>query len=77
MAIEALHSGLDVIKVLQHATVEAGRLCGVVYAGACQHGSQAQGGAQTDAMQGHLVDAAYHRAKANFRRVSGSIHLIR
>jgi hypothetical protein len=31
-----------------------------------RHGSQAQGGAQTDAMQGHLVDAACHRAKANF-----------
>jgi hypothetical protein len=28
-------------------------------------------------MQGHLVDAAYHRAKANFRRVFGSIHLVR
>jgi hypothetical protein len=28
-------------------------------------------------MQGHIVDAACHRAKANFRRVSESVHLIR
>jgi hypothetical protein len=28
-------------------------------------------------MQGHLVDAAYHRAKASFRRVSGSVHIVR
>jgi hypothetical protein len=33
----------------------------------CRHGSQAQGGAQADAMKGHLVDALFHRAKASFR----------
>jgi hypothetical protein len=77
MATEALHSGLDVVKVLRRATVEAGRLHGVVDAGARRHGGQAQGGAQTDAMQGHLVDAAYYRAKANFQRVSGGVHLVR
>jgi hypothetical protein len=77
MAIEALHSGLDVVKVLRRATVKTGRLPGVVDAGARQYGGQAQGGAQTDATQGHLVNAAYHRAKANYRRVSGSVHLVR
>jgi hypothetical protein len=34
-----------------------------------RHGSQAQGGAQTDAVEGHLVDAVFHRAKASFRCV--------
>jgi hypothetical protein len=28
-------------------------------------------------MKGHLIDAVFHRAKAGFRRVSGSIHLVR
>jgi hypothetical protein len=28
-------------------------------------------------MEGHLVDAVFHRAKASFRRVPGSIHLVR
>jgi hypothetical protein len=45
-------------KVLRRATVEVGRLPGVVDAGVRRHGGQAQGGAQTDAMQGHLVNAA-------------------
>jgi hypothetical protein len=29
-----------------------------------------------DAMEGHLVDAVFHCAKASFRRVSGSVHLV-
>jgi hypothetical protein len=41
-----------------------------------RHGSQAQGGAQADAMKGHLVDAVFHRAKASFRCVSRSVHLV-
>jgi hypothetical protein len=28
-------------------------------------------------MEGHLVDAVFHRAKASFRRVPGSVHLVR
>jgi hypothetical protein len=28
-------------------------------------------------VEGHLVDAVFHRAKASFRRVSGSVHLVR
>jgi hypothetical protein len=43
----------------------------------CRHGSQAQGGAKTDVVEGHLVDAFFHRAKASFRCVSGSVHLVR
>jgi hypothetical protein len=27
-------------------------------------------------MEGHLVDAVFHRAKAGFRCVPGSIHLV-
>jgi hypothetical protein len=76
-AMAALHSGLDVVKVFRRATIEAGRQPGVVDIGACSHGGQDQGGAHMDTMQGHLVNAAYHRAKANFRRVSGSVHLVR
>jgi hypothetical protein len=30
------------------------------------HGGQAQGGAQVDAVEGHLVDSVFHRAKASF-----------
>jgi hypothetical protein len=42
-----------------------------------RHGSQAQGGAKADAMKGHLIDAAFHRAKASFWCVSESVHLVR
>jgi hypothetical protein len=41
MAIEALHGDLDVVEVLRRATIEAGRLPGVVDAGARRHGGQA------------------------------------
>jgi hypothetical protein len=75
MAIEALHSGLDVVEVLWRATVEAGRLRGVVDTGARRHGGQAQGGAQMNAMQDHLVDAAYHRAKATSGMSPGAFTL--
>jgi hypothetical protein len=34
MAIEALHSGLDVVEVLLRATIKAGRLPGVINASA-------------------------------------------
>jgi hypothetical protein len=76
MAIEAFHSGLNVVEVFRHTTVEAGRPRGVVDTGAGRHGSQAQGGAQADAMQGHLVGTPYHRAKVSFRCVPGSVHLV-
>jgi hypothetical protein len=41
-----------------------------------RHGGQAQGGAQADAMKGHLIDAVFHRAKASFRCVSRRVHLV-
>jgi hypothetical protein len=41
-----------------------------------RHGSQAQGGAQTNAMGRHLVDAVLHRGKALRWRVAAGIHLI-
>jgi hypothetical protein len=28
-------------------------------------------------MKGHLIDATFHRAKASFRCVSGSVHFVR
>jgi hypothetical protein len=28
-------------------------------------------------MEGHFVDAVFHRAKASFRCVPGSVHLVR
>jgi hypothetical protein len=59
------------------ATVEVAPPRGVVDAGVRRHGGQAQGGAQADAVEGHLVDAVFHRAKASFRCVSGSVHLVR
>jgi hypothetical protein len=32
-----------------------------------RHGSQAKGGTQADTVEGHLVDAVFHCAKASFR----------
>jgi hypothetical protein len=42
-----------------------------------RHGVQAQGGAQADAVKDHLIDAVFHRAKASFQCVSGSVYLVR
>jgi hypothetical protein len=77
VAIEALQGDFDVIDVLSHATIEAARPRGVVDAGVCCHGGQAQGSAQADVVKGHLVNAIFHRAKASLRSVSGSVHLVR
>jgi hypothetical protein len=55
------------------ATMEAARLRGVVNAGVRRHGGQAQGGAQADAVESHLIDAVFHRGNASCRRVPGSI----
>jgi hypothetical protein len=71
VAVEALQDDLDVVDVLRRATMEAALPCGVVDAGVHCHGSQAQGGAQADAVEGHLVNAVFHRAKSSFRCVSG------
>jgi hypothetical protein len=36
-----------------------------------RHGGQAQGGAQADAVEGHLIDTVFHRGNAVCRRVPG------
>jgi hypothetical protein len=41
----------------------------------CRHGGQAQGGAQADAVEGHLIDTVLHRGNAVCRRVPGAFTL--
>jgi hypothetical protein len=77
VAVEELYSGLDVVNIFRRATVEVAQLRRVVYTSVRRNSGQAQGGAQADTMRGHLIDAVFHRAKASFRCVSGSIHLVR
>jgi hypothetical protein len=76
MAIKGLQDELDLLNVLWRATPEAARPDGVVDVRVRRHGSQAQGGAQANAMGGHLVDAVLHRGKALRRRVAAGVHLI-
>jgi hypothetical protein len=59
VAVEALKSGLDVVDVLWRATLEVARLRRVVDAGVRRHGGQIQGGAQADAVKGHLINAVF------------------
>jgi hypothetical protein len=40
-----------------------------------RHGGQAQGGAQEDAVEGHLIDTVFHRDNAVCRRVPGAFTL--
>jgi hypothetical protein len=40
-----------------------------------RHGGQAQGGAQADAVEGHLIDTVFHRGNAVRRRVPGAFTL--
>jgi hypothetical protein len=56
--------------------MEAARLDGVVDAGVCRHGSQAQDGAKADAVNGHLVHAVFYRDKVLRQRVSTGVHLV-
>jgi hypothetical protein len=42
-----------------------------------RHGGQAQGGAQADAMEGHLIDTVFDRGNAVCRRVPGGVYLVR
>jgi hypothetical protein len=39
------------------------------------HGDQAMGGAQANAMKGHLIDAVFHRGNVGRRRVPGAFTL--
>jgi hypothetical protein len=77
VAVEALQDDLDLVDVLWCAALEAAQLCGVVDAGVRRHGGQAQGGAQADIVEGHLIDTVFHRGNAVCRRVPGGVHLVR
>jgi hypothetical protein len=69
VAVEALQDDLDLVDVLWCAALEAARLCGIVDVGVHRHGGQAKGGAQANAMKGHLIDTVFHRDNAVRRRV--------
>jgi hypothetical protein len=76
MAIEALQDDFDLIDVFWCAALEAGRLDGIVDAGMRRHGGLAQGSAEADAVDSHLVHAVFYRGEAVHRRVSKSVHLV-
>jgi hypothetical protein len=76
MAIKALQDELDLLNVLWRAAPEAAWPGGVIDVRVRCHGSQALGGAQTNAMGGHLVDAVLDRGKALHRRVAAGVHLL-
>jgi hypothetical protein len=76
VAIEALQDDFDLVDVFWCAALEAARLDGVVDAGMCRHGGQAQSGAEADAVDSHLVHAIFYRGKALRRRVSRGVHLV-
>jgi hypothetical protein len=77
VAIEALQDDFDLVDVFWCAALEAARLYGVVDAGVRRHGGQAQGGAEADAVNSHLVHAIFYRGEAVRRCVSRSIHFVR
>jgi hypothetical protein len=76
VAIEALQDDFDLVDVFWCAALEAARLYGVVDAGVRRHGGQAQGGAEADAVNSHLVHTIFYRGEALHRRVSRSIHFV-
>jgi hypothetical protein len=76
VAIEALQDELDLLNVFWRAAPEATRPDGVVDVRVRRHGSQAQGGAQANAMGGHLINAVLHHSKALRRRVTAGVHLV-
>jgi hypothetical protein len=75
VTVKAFQDDFDLVDVLWCATPETAWLYGVVDAGVRRHGGQAQGGAQADAVNGHLVDTVFHRGEAVRRRVSGAFTL--
>jgi hypothetical protein len=77
VAVKALQDDFDLVDVIWCAALEAARLYGVVDASVRRHGGQAQGGAQADAVNSHLVDTVFHRSEAVRRRVSRGVHLFR
>jgi hypothetical protein len=76
VAIEALQDDFDLIDVFWCAALEAARLDGVVDTGVRRHGSQAQGGAEADTVNGHLVHPIFYRGEALCRCVSRSVNLV-
>jgi hypothetical protein len=64
VAIEALQDDFDLVDVFWCAALEAARLDGVVDAGMRRHGGQAQGGAEADAVDSHLVHAIFYHGEA-------------
>jgi hypothetical protein len=76
VAIEALQDDFDLVDVFWCAALETAWLDGVVDARVCCHGGQAQGGAEVDAVNSHLVHAVFYRGEALRRRVSRSVHLV-
>jgi hypothetical protein len=60
VAIKALQDELNLLDVFWRAAPEAAWPGGVVDVSMRRHGSQAQGGAQADAMGGHFVHAVLH-----------------
>jgi hypothetical protein len=77
VAIKALQDDLDLVEVLWCAALETAWLYRVVDAGVHRHGGQAQGGAEADAVNSHLVHVIFYRGEAVRRRVSGGIHFVR
>jgi hypothetical protein len=75
VAIEVLQDDFDLVNVFWCAALEATRLDGVVNAGVRRHGGQAQGGAEADAVNNHLVHAIFYRDEALRWRVSTNVHL--
>jgi hypothetical protein len=76
VAIEALQDDFNLINVFWCAALETARLNGAVDASVRRHGSQAQGGAEADAVNSHLIHSIFYRGEALRRRVSRSVHLV-
>jgi hypothetical protein len=76
VAIEALQDDFDLVDVFWCAALEAARLYGVVDAGVRRHGGQAQGGAEVDAVNSHLVHAIFYRGELICWCVPGGVHLV-
>jgi hypothetical protein len=76
VTIEALQDDFDLVDVFWCAALEAARLDGVVYVGMHRHGGQAQGGAEADAVDSHLVHTVFYHGEALRRCVSRGVHLV-
>jgi hypothetical protein len=75
VAVKTLQDDFDLVDVFWCAALEVARLDGVVDAGVCRHGGQAQSGAQADVVEGYFVNTAFHRGKADRRLSPGAFTL--